>query len=181
MNLSLRTAMRKAWSFCSTEILKLLSDLLETGSNQTRTYAHGAIYYLISERVYHDAAQAMGLADMLRYWIENNIDIKVKMQCETLIKMLDMNCKETNDIDLVSEDGDDADEKLTLVDIDNVPVSEILEETAFESVIDNLDDLDVGGVKGEELLCNKFGIYNQPVQVKHTLVSINDYPKAAIK
>jgi hypothetical protein len=94
MNLALRSETRRRWASEGTEILKLLTDLVEHENVQVKTYANSTLYYLLGDYRFQESASAMGIHDMLKYWMETSSDPLIQMQMKHLCDLVSSNQNE---------------------------------------------------------------------------------------
>ena len=122
------------------EILMTLINLMEYEMKAVRSYAHGALYPLLSRKSFRDKAKEYGMEENIEYLISNDPPPEFLNQLRYLQEKLRMeeDCPEEDD----DEDGNDIDE---IVD---------------EEIDDYYEDETslMGSLQGEDLLMKKYAL-----------------------
>lgn len=138
MNLSLRTAGKKACEEPSLNVIKVLSDLLEHESMGLRTYINGTLYSLLTRPRLREAAQALGLEDILKT-LDLAGDEDFARQIRYIQQQLHSDALDNAESDANEDEDEEEDE----------------EEEDMEEEEETLEAQD-GAPVGEKLLCSDY-------------------------
>ena len=150
MNLSLRTAGKAKCAADDSQILDVLSQLMENDSLQVRTYVNGTLYSILVKAALKEKALEIGLPDSLRALIEHS-DETFARQINYILEQLEK--PPVADDDGAASDGEDADDDEEEPDEDDDGEDEE-EVDVFAEVALPLDSTD--GLSGEELLAANY-------------------------
>lgn len=97
---------RLACEKSQTDVLKVLSDLLECDNLQVRFYTNGTLYSVLARPTLRERAREMGMEDILKYLIKSS-DENFANQIEYILKQL---AREDADDGGDTESDEDSDE-----------------------------------------------------------------------
>ena len=150
MNLSLRTAGKAKCAADDSQILDVLSQLMENDSLQVRTYVNGTLYSILVKAALKEKALEIGLPDSLRALIEHS-DETFARQINYILEQLEK--PPVADDDGAASDGEDADDDEEEPDEDDDGEDEE-EVDVFAEVALPLDSTD--GLSGEGQLAANY-------------------------
>uniref|UniRef100_UPI0035900BC8 lisH domain-containing protein ARMC9-like n=1 Tax=Myxine glutinosa TaxID=7769 RepID=UPI0035900BC8 len=107
MNLCKCTAGKRACVDNARSVLRILTDLLSHDVPDLWQYINGALYNLLSLPALREEARAIGLEDILKYFLEEE-NKQLKLQIEFVLMQLNSAENEADDI-CDSDDGSDSD------------------------------------------------------------------------